>query len=234
MFTLNRNRRSSWAGICNILQQIHIDCDSKLMNHQQIALRKAIPKFDEGIYFARYLNSAAEGFFRFMLGRRYEEIIAKAYIQPHHDLSYENVIFAELDGIIVGMFSGYTAEQHRLASKQVLKNAAGRWNVRMLIVSAVFAPLLRIIDSIADDDFYLQAIAVETSLQGKGIGSKLMKSVEDLARQRGAKRLALDVSAKNVHARQLYERRGFSVESTWPKHVRVRALQFQRLIKQLN
>ncbi|NNJ96828.1 MAG: GNAT family N-acetyltransferase, partial [Gammaproteobacteria bacterium] len=188
----------------------------------------------EGIYFARYLNSAAEGFFRFMLGRRYEEIIAKAYIQPHHDLSYENVIFAELDGIIVGMFSGYTAEQHRLASKQVLKDAAGRWNVRMLIVSVVFAPLLRIIDSITDEDFYLQAIAVETSLQGKGIGSKLMNSVEDLARKRGAKRLALDVSAKNANARQLYERRGYSIESTWPKHFSTRAFEFHRMIKQLD
>ena len=45
--------------------------------------------------YARYLDEAAEGFFRFMLGRRVADIVAAAYIQPDNDCSYQNVTFPE-------------------------------------------------------------------------------------------------------------------------------------------
>ena len=37
------------------------------ITRDQISLRKARAKFDEGRLFAKYLNTAAEGFFKFML-----------------------------------------------------------------------------------------------------------------------------------------------------------------------
>ncbi|MCP4200942.1 MAG: hypothetical protein GY769_03310, partial [bacterium] len=88
-------------------------------------LRAANPTLDEGRAFARYLDSAAEGFFRFWLGRRAVDIIAAAFLEPNHDLSYQNVTFAERNEIIVGMASGYTAEQHRRSSDRPLRRAAG-------------------------------------------------------------------------------------------------------------
>lgn len=45
------------------------------MNKPSIIIRPAIPTFDEGLKYAHYLDEAAEGFFRFMLGRRAAEII---------------------------------------------------------------------------------------------------------------------------------------------------------------
>jgi hypothetical protein len=132
------------------------------MNERSITLRAANPTLDDGLVFARYLDEAAEGFFRFMLGRRAGHIIATAFAQPNHDLSYQNVTFAECDNVTVGMVSGYTAEQHRRSSRQSLKQAAGRRNLRMRIVLVLFAPLMRIIDSISDGDFYLQAISTIT------------------------------------------------------------------------
>jgi ribosomal protein S18 acetylase RimI-like enzyme len=184
------------------------------MDRQSIVLRAAKPTFDEGLAFARYLDEAAEGFFRFMLGRRAGHIIATAFAQPDHDLSYQNVTFAERNKVIVGMVSGYTAEQHRRSSRQPLKQAAGRCNLRMRIVLILFAPLMRIIDSIADGDFYLQAIAVDKEL-------------------RGSTRLSLDVSAKNEGARRFYERRGMAVTSQWPKRLPIPGLRFYRMTKTL-
>jgi hypothetical protein len=174
------------------------------MDRHSIVLRAANPTFDEGLAFARYLDEAAEGFFRFMLGRRAGHIIATAFAQPDHDLSYQNVTFAERENIIVGMVSGYTAEHHRRSSHQPLKRAAGRRNLRMRIVLILFAPLMRIIDSIADGDFYLQAIAVD-----------------------------IDVSAKNEGARRFYEHRGMTVESQWPKRLAIPGLKFYRMTKGL-
>ena len=150
-----------------------------------IKFRTANPIFDEGRVYARYLDQAAEGFFRFMLGRCSVDIIATAFTQPGHDLSYQNVTFAEREKIIVGMVSGYTAEKHRRSSDQPLKQAAGRFNLRMMVVSTLFAPLFRIIDTIADSDFYIQAMAVDKELRGEGVGSALMDFVEDHARAYG-------------------------------------------------
>ena len=152
------------------------------MDRHSIVLRTANPAFDEGLAFARYLDEAAEGFMRFMLGRRAAHIIATAFAQPDHDLSYQNVTFAERENVIVGMVLGYTAEQHRRSSRQPLNRAAGRRNLRMRIVRMLFAPLMRIIDSIADGDFYLHAIAVDRELRGDGVGSVLMDSYEERAR----------------------------------------------------
>ena len=45
---------------------------------------------------------------------------------------------------------------------------------------------MRILDSIADGDFYLQAIAVDKELRGDGVGSLLMDCVEERARASGS------------------------------------------------
>ena len=167
--------------------------------------------------YARYLDEAAEGFFRFMLGRRVADIIATAYTQPDHDFSCQNVTFAEHENVIVGMVSGYTAKQHRSFSEQPLKQAAGNRALRMRSVRILCAPLWRLLNTLDDGDFYLQAIAVDKELRGERVGSTLIDYIEDRARATGSTRLSLDVSAKNEGARRLYERRGMTVESGWPK-----------------
>ena len=203
------------------------------MGRDSIVLRAAKPTLDEGLTFARYLDEAAEGFFRFMIGRRVEHVIATAFLKPDHDLSYQNVTFAEQEGAIVGMVSGYTAKQHRASSRRPLKEAAGRRNLRMRMVLVLFAPVMRIIDSTGDEDFYIQSIAVSRELQGGGVGSTLMDFIEEQAKASGSTRLALDVSAKNENARRFYSNRGMNVESRWPKRLPIRALKFYRMTKKL-
>lgn len=203
------------------------------MDQRQTVLRAASPTLEEGREFARYLDTAAEGFFRLWLGRSAVDILAKVFVQPDHDLSYQNVTFAEIDRKIVGMVSGYTAEQHRHSSLRPLKEAMGNWNIRFSFISFLFAPFLRIVDTIGDGDFYLQAVAVDGELRGSGVGSVLMDSIENRAAGSGAARLVLDVSAKNEGARRLYERRGMSIESQWPKRLAIPALKLVRMTKEL-
>jgi hypothetical protein len=45
-----------------------------------------------------------------MLGSRAGQIISMSFVQPDHDLSYQNVTFVERDNVIVGMVSGYTSK----------------------------------------------------------------------------------------------------------------------------
>jgi ribosomal protein S18 acetylase RimI-like enzyme len=186
------------------------------MENQAMLLRPARPESGEGLLFARYLDEAAEGFFAFMLGPNSESITASAFMEPGHALSYENVMFAEREGVVVGMSLAYTGVQHRGFSNEPLKRAAGRSALRMKLVRILLAPLWRILDTVPEGDFYLQGIAVEPELRGAGVGSLLMDDVEVRGRAAGSTRLSLDVGAKNKGARKLYGRRGMIESSHWP------------------
>jgi len=186
------------------------------MGDQVTQLRPARPESGEGLLFARYIDEAAEGFFGFMLGRNAGTIIASAFLESGHTLSYEHVMFAEREGVVVGMSSAYTGAQHRGFSDEPLKRAAGRSVVRMKFVRTLLAPLWRILDTVPEGDFYLHGIAVDPELRGAGIGSLLMDDVEARAQVSGSARLSLDVAAKNKGARKLYGRRGMIEASEWP------------------
>jgi len=203
------------------------------MDQHSIDLRAAKPTINEGLICGNYLDEAAEGFFRIMLGRTFAEIIARAYPLPDHSYSYQNVIYAEYDKRIVGMALGFTAEQHHSFSDQPLKEAAGFRILRMTIMNLLFAPMLRILKTIADGDFYLLSMAVDKEFRGKGIGSILIDSIEERARASGSIRLSLDVSATNEGARRLYERRGMNIESQWPKRIPIPGVKFYRMTKSL-
>ena len=64
---------------------------------------------------------------------------------------------------------------------------------------------------VAIDDLYLSRIAVETSAWGRGVAQWMLDHYQDTARQRGHKRLVLEVSPMHPTAIRLYERFGFGV-----------------------
>jgi ribosomal protein S18 acetylase RimI-like enzyme len=203
------------------------------IDKHSIVLRAAKPTVNEGLICGNYLDEVAEGFFRIMLGHSFAEIIARAYISPNHSYSYQNVVFAECDNRIVGMGLGFTAEQHHGFSEQPLREAAGRRILRMRIVNILFAPMLQILKTIADGDFYLLSMGVDKNFRGKGIGSTLIDSIEEQARASGSTRLSLDVSATNEGARLLYEHRGMNIESQWPRRIPIPGVKFYRMTKSL-
>lgn len=189
--------------------------------------------FEEGLACARYLDQAAEGFFRFMLGPRAEQIVAEAYTHPDNEYSFQNVLLATRDEAIVGMVLGFPSERRGRFSDRPLERAAGPAALRLRAVKILCAPLFRILKTVADGDFYLLAMAVDEELRGQGVGSFLMDSIEERARAGGSTRLSLDVSAGNEEARRLYERRGMTVESQWPKRMPLPGLKFYRMTKAL-
>ena len=203
------------------------------MSSSPITLRAGEPTLDDGRMFARFLDEAADGFFRIMLGRRATEIIARAYTEPGHDLSYQNVTFAERGPTIIGMASGYTGAQHRQSSDRPLRQAAGYRIVRLAIVQLLCGSLWRFLNTVPDGDFYLQAIAVDPDARGMGVGSALFAAAEERAATSGSARLALDVVESNKRARQLYESRGLAAEARWPKHLWLGRFRILRMAKTL-
>lgn len=58
------------------------------MKEPTIVIRPAKPVYEEGVVFARFVDMAAQGQFRLLLGRRIVEILGAAFLVPDHDLSY--------------------------------------------------------------------------------------------------------------------------------------------------
>ena len=203
------------------------------MDQASITIRQAGPVIEEGMAYARCLDMASEGFIRFMYGSEYERIIAQAFILPDNEYSFENAIVAERGGEIAGMASGFTVAQRRGFSDDPVKEAAGSAAMRIKLVKLLFAPIMRIVYNIPDSDYYVLAIAVDSARRGEGIGMMLMDAMEERGRAVGSTRLALDVSAGNEGARRLYERRGMTVESQWPKRLPIKKIRFYRMVKPL-
>jgi ribosomal protein S18 acetylase RimI-like enzyme len=65
-------------------------------------------------------------------------------------------------------------------------------------------------------DLVIEAIAVDESRRGQGVGTRLLEAVFDFARQQGFKSVSLEVVDTNPAARRLYERLGFVATRTWP------------------
>lgn len=67
----------------------------------------------------------------------------------------------------------------------------------------------------------VQCLAVREDMQGKGIGSALMKRVEEIARERGLSPITLSSNFKRTAAHEFYEKNGFLKTSfTFKKFMR--------------
>ena len=62
------------------------------------------------------------------------------------------------------------------------------------------------------DDAWLEDVYVCGDAQGKGLGRALTEAAVERARERGAKRVQLDVEEQNATARAVYEKAGFDVK----------------------
>ena len=185
------------------------------MDYTALKIRPGEPIIQEGLLFGSYLRELAF-FYRVLLGRRVVEIIGEVYIQTNHDLSHRNVLFADCDGSILGMISGFTAEQHRQSDNSLLRSAMGQSALRNMGMALLLTRQQRFLNTHRDGDFYIQGFIVEKDHRGQGIGSILIDSIEELARSSGSRRLMLVVDAKNEGARRFYARHGMKVENGWP------------------
>jgi ribosomal-protein-alanine N-acetyltransferase len=59
---------------------------------------------------------------------------------------------------------------------------------------------------------YIQTLEVLPATRGRGIGSELLRLLEDSARERGAKSIWLHVESQNGNAIRLYEAHGYASE----------------------
>jgi ribosomal protein S18 acetylase RimI-like enzyme len=181
-----------------------------------IIIRRAKPTIEEGLQFAGFFDEAAEGFFKSMLGEEAYSILAEAFTKKSNEYSYENVLFAVEENRIIGMISGHSYENKLTFNKKILLDSktGSKFRVRMFLFLGKI--LSHYLGPKQPKDFYLQAIAVNSEVRGKGVGSKLMSAGKKMAINEESETLSLDVSVKNKKATSVYKTIGMSHESSWP------------------
>lgn len=197
-----------------------------------IVIRRARPDFDEGLVVAKLFDEAAEGFFKSMLGTKTYEIIADAYTKPNNEYSFENVTVIEDKGAIVGMVSGYTYSEKLGHQKNILSQFANGAKHRRLMFTIVGKILSRFLGPAGKEDYYLQAIALDQQVRGRGLGLKLIEYSEKIAIDKGSKTLSLAVSSKNAVATKFYKKYGMEVLSHWPGIFKLPPI-FIRMVKKI-
>ena len=195
-------------------------------------IRPARPNVEDGEKFARYFDVAGHGLMRWMIGKRFVTIIGKAFLEPGHDLSHQHAWFVESDGVIAGMVSGYSADDHKRSKSGPMFRAAGIRAIRVAGAWVLARPLFAFMDLIPEGDWYVQGVAVDAAFRGAGMGSLLLDHAEEVAAAAGAHRFALDVDVTNDAARRLYERRGMTIDATSPQG-RLRRDRVHRMTKPL-
>ena len=200
---------------------------------QTISLRPAQPTIDDGLTFARYLDMSADGLFRLMFGPTFESIVAKSFVEPGHDLSFEYVTFSIRGDETVGMMSAYTSDQHSGFSTKPLMRALGWRVLRVGMISLLLVRLLRFLDKFPEGGFYLQTLAADPESRGQGIGTQLFGHTQAKAADAGADPLVLHVAVDNTGARRLYERLGMHVTATSPRYSPLPRMQVNRMVKPL-
>jgi len=124
-------------------------------------------------------------------------------------VAIDRACVAELDGEIVGV-AGYKQNGRGLFEPSF----AGFWREYGLSAPLRYLGLALLERREEPDCLLMDGIAVDATLRGHGIGTKLLQAIEAQARSRGCKSIRLDVIDTNPGARRLYERFGFEAGKT--------------------
>jgi ribosomal protein S18 acetylase RimI-like enzyme len=176
-----------------------------------IVIRPAQPA--DAAAFADLADMASRGIFSYVFGKRVRAVLEGMFRQEGNDNSYQNTYFLEVGGKIAGMVNGYS-QAHSLAKtlhtyRLFAQYAA--WGVPGVIWRGLrFLPILNFIDTLPDEHFYVQFVAVYPVFRGQGLSMRLLEKADEIARGLGCTTLALDVEIHNTAAINAYLKHGMS------------------------
>lgn len=189
----------------------------------EIIIRRASP--EDASVAAELMYEASRGYVHIIFGQpesRAKGLAISAFAEvfpvPGHIQSYSHTFVAESDSGVAGIFLGFDKKTRAAAIRNSYKlifswlKRVRLLNIPRLIRFAIgmgtaFVP-------VSGEDYYIEYFAVLPERHLQGIGRSLMQAAELQARQKGLKRLALDVAIENEGAQCFYERLGFQGAKT--------------------
>jgi len=135
--------------------------------------------------------------------------------------SQGQIIVAEIDGQVVGMAFGYPSQADEQVDALLCR-----------YFPKVGLPAYQSIydhddSQLANNEWYLDSLAVNPRFRGLGIATALLKRLPKLANRFGKTKVSLDVDLTNPKAAKLYRKLGFKKTST----VQIGTHRYQHLMR---
>lgn len=165
----------------------------------EIVVRKA--SLEEARELAELMNMAGEGIPAYLWAQQIESgedvmaFGARRVAREDSGFSYTNAHVASVSGELAGMLLGYR-----------LPDAFDAGELERC--PDVVRPLLEL-EAEAPGAWYVNAVATVPAHRGQGVGTRLLRLAETLARDTGAASIALIVAEGNAAAVRLYDRLGY-------------------------
>ena len=125
-------------------------------------------------------------------------------------ISYENIHVCLKEDNIAGLVIGYTGKSYskiktllNLLLKLRLTQIFNYLIISSQLFDAAYTPYLE------EDDFYISVIVVDEKYRNQGIGTLLLNYAVEIAKEKGCKKIVLDVDKDNETAQSLYKKFGF-------------------------
>lgn len=160
---------------------------------------------DDSYRIAELFDIASMGAIEFLFqdlvpGMSPVQLVAHNLENDRYPHSYRSATVAEHDGRIVGMALSFPSRYNELSDEikeffppDRLEHFSAHFTTRV------------------ENSYFVDALAVEEDLRGKGIGSGLVELLKKKAKEEGFDVLSLFVFADNVNARRFYEHHGFAL-----------------------
>jgi ribosomal protein S18 acetylase RimI-like enzyme len=182
-------------------------------------LRRAQPDASDAQAFAKLYRMATINMMEGYLGPQAYQILARLFLLPNHEHSYDLTTFAIEDGAPAGLLMGYTTEEHeRMGGRTLMLYARyGFFGLlRGIPMILNMRPLRAVTATMPPNAYCIKGIAVDPAHRRKGIAAQLMQHAEDLARQADCTQMVLDVRTMNEGAIAFYEACGYQKAAQTP------------------
>ncbi|WP_010254540.1 GNAT family N-acetyltransferase [Myroides injenensis] len=120
--------------------------------------------------------------------------------KPNNLYSFENTFVAvDEEDNVVGTVTGYNGNEFEKLREPVLELMRKQYNNDMIPEPET-----------EGNEYYIDTVAVSPIVQGKGVGSHLLKYIVDYAKSNNYSQVGLIVDLENPDAMKLYTRLGFN------------------------
>lgn len=129
--------------------------------------------------------------------------LEELFRQENNQYSYRNTLVFKEKGEIIGSLVFYNGADLETLRKPVLQ-----------LASQISGKEISVENETQAGEIYIDTLSVCPSSQGKGIGSQLIRYLQNLLSENQSQKIGLLVDEKNHQAEKLYLRLGFTFQNT--------------------
>lgn len=182
-----------------------------MFRNTSIIIRKAF--FKEGRDFTNLFLLSAPFFLPYLgMEKRGTKILMDLFRKNRNLFSFQNTLFATLNQTIAGMALWYDWQTRRRNGLRTGWELFRKLGFQFLYHFGWWIELSAITGNFHFQGCYLSSLAIYPIYQGKGIGKKLLLTVEEEARKRGFSYVELDVERENWKTIAFYQKAGYEIQ----------------------